>query len=472
MEMDLKVILSIVGSLFAAYFWLYNNTKTNLQQSLYRKDKIKLIEAHTFEEKYKTNLQGLISWIDNIYDNSTLIQNYSRHVTLALLYSFMVFILFWVLGSEGKVGTLEVMGNITAEVKIKIFIVFTLYILFIYFFYNKANDLINYLIKKLPERSQKSNIIRNIITLLGVVGVVVVGGVVGGVVVLGGEVVAVVAVGGVGGVGVVVLGVVVLGGEKNSLKNILQKTLIVFLIWFSITLIYSSFSEALNVASIITLISLPTIFSLKKFGLGLNLIFLGLMLLAVTLYNSDLNTNSYISILFLIILPLTNSLLDYISLKISKYMAEQIMSDNSILTVLLHLLADIIIAIIFLLALALFLHFSIEILNIFIDEPIPMKAMLIATWHDPFSIENGWITFMLLSTLIPTIIHLVLALGALFIAIMPSTKSLENLKRYNKGQEALLESAAHYFTRIAFLQTFFSFVILALLSLPFWYEKL
>jgi len=153
-------------------------------------------------------------------------------------------------------------------------------------------------------------------------------------------------------------------------------------------------------------------------------------------------------------------------------MAEQIIEDNSILTVLLHLLADVIIAIIFLLGLALFLYFSVEILNTFTGETINMKEMLVATYHDPFSLKNGWITFMLLSTLVPTMVHLVLALGALFIGLMPSSKSLNNLKKYNKGQEALLESAAHYFTRIAFMQTFFSFVILFLISLPFWYAKL
>jgi len=153
-------------------------------------------------------------------------------------------------------------------------------------------------------------------------------------------------------------------------------------------------------------------------------------------------------------------------------MAKQIIKDNSLRTVLLHLLADVIIAITFLLYLGLCLYFSVEMSNTFIGETMKMKEMLIATYHDPFSLKNGWITFMLLSTLVPTIVHLVIALGALFIELMPSSKSLNNLKKYNKGQEALLESAAHYFTRIAFMKTFFALLILLLISLPFWYAKL
>jgi len=421
MEVDLKVILSIVGSFFGAYFWLYNNTKINLQQKLYRDKKVKLLESHTFEEKYKTNLQYLINWLENIYNNSTLIQNYSRHIMIALLYSFMVFLIFWVLGAEGKIGSVEILKETTTLNKLKALAFFVFYISLIHLIYNNFTKLVEFIIKKLPKDLQKNNIIRMIITL------------------------------GVGVAGVIVVIVLIIGGGEEEIVVV---------------------EGSLGATIIITLFSVPSIFLMKRIGLGLSLIIMGLILTGMILSRNSNNTDIYIISLFLALLPLTNSLLDYISLKISKYMSEQIMQDNTILTVLLHLLADLIIAIILLLSLALFLHFSVELLNMFLDEPIPMKEMLIATWNDPFSVKNGWITFMLFSTLLPTFVHLVLALGALFIAIMPSEQSLKELKMYNKGQEALLESSAHYFTRIAFMQTFFSFVILILLSLPFWYEKL
>ena len=207
MEIDLKVILSIIGSFFAAYFWLYNNTKTNLQQSLYRKEKISLLEAHTFEQKYKTSLQSLISWLDNIYNNATFIQNYSRHITIALLYSFMVFLLFWVLGAEGKIGTIEVLKNISTEKRVTSFILLTLYILFIYIIYNKATALMNYITKRVPKNLQESNIVKNFIIMLGMG--VVMG--LGGMIRLGGGVGGIIGfVGGMAAVGRLV------GSSKSS----------------------------------------------------------------------------------------------------------------------------------------------------------------------------------------------------------------------------------------------------------------
>jgi hypothetical protein len=425
-KLTLEIIIGLMGSLFSIYFALYYNTKTNLKQSLYRKNKISVLEAHTFEEKYKTNLRNLIAWIDNIYNNSTLIQNYSRHVTIALLYSFMVFLLFWVLGAKGEIGTILILGETSTSNKLQTLAFFIIYILAIYLLYNKLTNLIEFIMKELPAHLQQNNILKMFITLLVVIVV---------------EVIIIVE-----GLEVVRVGIVGLGGGKVV---------------------------GVGVVVLSTLFLIPSIFLIKKTGLGLNLIIFGLMFLGyIPINNSTDQEFIYVLILFLILLPLTNSLLDYISLKISKYMAKQIIEDNSILTILLHILADLIIAILLLLNLALFLHFSVMGLNMFIDNPIPMREMLLSTWDDPFSIKNGWITFMLLSTLVPTVVHLVLALGALFVAIMPSSKSLKELKIYNKGQEALLENAAHYFTRIAFMQTFFSFVILVLISLPFWYDKL
>ena len=104
-------IVTMLGSLFGAYYWFYSNTKSNLEQNIYRAEHIKRLENHGFEESYKTTLGSLLSWLDNIYDNSTLIQNYSRHITTALLYSFMVFVVFWVLGAEGTIGSQEILKN-------------------------------------------------------------------------------------------------------------------------------------------------------------------------------------------------------------------------------------------------------------------------------------------------------------------------------------------------------------------------
>jgi cellulose synthase/poly-beta-1,6-N-acetylglucosamine synthase-like glycosyltransferase len=47
--------------------------------------------------------------------------------------------------------------------------------------------------------------------------------------------------------------------------------------------------------------------------------------------------------------------------------------------------------------------------------------MLDSTLKNPFSLENAWITFMLLSTLIPTLLHLLLGLISILLYITRTT---------------------------------------------------
>jgi ABC-type multidrug transport system fused ATPase/permease subunit len=155
-KITIELILSVIGSLFGANYWFYNNTKTNLQQEAYRAEHIKLLAQHGFEQSYKNSLRSLLSWLDNIYDNATVIQNYSRHITIALLYSFVVFILFWVLGAEGTIGLQEIMKNIPTDKRIITFITLSLYLIFLYFFYTRATTFTNFMVKRLPSKVQEN----------------------------------------------------------------------------------------------------------------------------------------------------------------------------------------------------------------------------------------------------------------------------------------------------------------------------
>lgn len=115
--------------------------------------------------------------------------------------------------------------------------------------------------------------------------------------------------------------------------------------------------------------------------------------------------------LFLIILPMINAQFDFVSLSISRYFSNKIANDNSILLILIHLLLDIVFAVILLLILVNFLYHAIEYINGFIDlkKSIPIKNILFNTMQNPFSLDNIWVTSMLFSTLLPTLIHFLLA---------------------------------------------------------------
>lgn len=401
-KLTLEILIGLIGSMITTYFIFYKNIKSNLQQSIYREEKIKLLSTHKLEQKYKISLKYIISWLDSIYQTSSFITNYSRHITIALCYSFFIFIIFWLLGTEGKVGSIQIINNLAREEKFLIVISLSLYSSMIFLFYNK-----NYSLKILIP-----------ILILGSI----------------------------------TLEVILL--NIGSYIGINFSGLILFVIMLLL------WKKTIKYHSIEPLF-------------GIFLILFGLLILLQFVFLNHINYKEIYTLgLFLIILPLINGFIDYSSVKISKYMSTQILKNDSILTILFHILIDLVIAVILLLILVFLLYFSTEILNQFIDKSIPIKKILLATWNNPFSLENGWITFMLLSTILPTMIHFVLALGALIVAIIPSEKSLKKLKTYTKGQEELLESAAHYFTRIAFIQTFFSFIILVLLSLAFWYDKL
>jgi len=161
----------------------------------------------------------------------------------------------------------------------------------------------------------------------------------------------------------------------------------------------------------------------------------------------------------------SNALLDYISVKVSKFMAEKILKDLSFIDVLLHLLYDLIIAIVFFTTLYLLMKYSIPLLDGLVSQPIDINEMLPTTMAEFFSIKYGWVTFMLISTLVPTFMHLVIALGAVLLKVFPAQNALMELERYQEGQEAMLESSAHYFTRIFFGKVFFSFMILGIIFL-------
>jgi hypothetical protein len=146
-------------------------------------------------------------------------------------------------------------------------------------------------------------------------------------------------------------------------------------------------------------------------------------------------------------------------------MAKKILRDVSVLKALFHLLLDTLIAIVFLYTLAIFLYYSIDVLNSYAKSDISVEKIFLddetGVRAEPFSLQNGWITFMLMSTLIPTFVHFIIALGAFLIEIIPSQKALMHLNLYERKKEpALLDKASHYFTRIFFAEIVLGFGII------------
>jgi hypothetical protein len=179
-EYNLDTIIGIagfIGSLFSAYWWKYNNVKTKLQESHYRYEHTLLLQKSSFETKYKSSLSSLIKWVEQLYTNSTRLHNYSRHITIALLYSFMIFLLFWVLGASGSIGSIAVLkDDITIGQKLVTFFFFVIYILLIYILLKYLPKWTNYLLKKLPFKVENNQFLKILIITFIVISTV--GGVV------------------------------------------------------------------------------------------------------------------------------------------------------------------------------------------------------------------------------------------------------------------------------------------------------
>ncbi|NKC34347.1 hypothetical protein [Falsiroseomonas selenitidurans] len=136
-----------------------------------------------------------------------------------------------------------------------------------------------------------------------------------------------------------------------------------------------------------------------------------------------IGTMSYLFVALILLLPLANALLDWISTAISRLLAEHLMRQRRLSwpALALHLVADILAAILLLLLLALLLplalhwHWGFEIFTEFRmlrGEPV-VNAAKYACLAVQQPLGTGlWATMMLGSTLVPTMLHLTLAVAS------------------------------------------------------------
>jgi hypothetical protein len=123
--------------------------------------------------------------------------------------------------------------------------------------------------------------------------------------------------------------------------------------------------------------------------------------------------------LFLMILPIFNGLMDWISLSVSRWFGRAIVperrSPQTLLKTLVLALADVILAAAFAFAVAWVLAFAVEAAGLWAGIGLELDAYVQDAATAPWT-TGFWATFMILSTLLPSAMHLGLALGAVFIS--------------------------------------------------------
>jgi hypothetical protein len=470
MDIDIKVIggiFSLLATIIGIPLYFYKQNLSRLKESKFRNKQIGVLSQTRYEDLYRLKLDSLIESVEHFYHHS-LLENYSKHITISLFYSFFAFVFIYLINGVNSIGELkDILPKHDAYFDRGIVAATLLgWVTLLYLYLHYTPKMMATLSRAIPHPLREHPLIHIlIIYIVGVVGGVV--GVVGGVGVGG--------VGGGGGVVGVVVGVVVGGGvvgvvggvgvdhffhHYGRIKRLLLVLLILSLIWFTFFIAISTREEAFTRSFIWVLLSLPMIMLYKPYGFGVGWVvsMVGVLIYFYFINGQTLSTEGKTLLLFFITLPLFNALLDLISVRVSLYMARLIREDHSFIMALVHFLFDLLIAIVLLGVLYGILDY---LLSNHGKEINPLGSIL----TQPLSEENGWIAFMLLSTIIPTFVHFVVVVGAFIAELLPRQKALQDILAYHEGEDAMLERPARYLTTIDLSKWIVALILVGLIGL-------
>lgn len=199
------------------------------------------------------------------------------------------------------------------------------------------------------------------------------------------------------------------------------------------------------------------------YSLAILAILILLLLLDIVNWKGRPTTDTY----FLVFLPFINGIFDYISLAISRKLSYRILKKRSFKTILIHIAIDLFLAIILLVFLISFIVIGTGLFDIYINSPdrqFDTQKIINITYQRPLSLDGGlWVTVMIFSTLIPTLVHVLMALSGIFTFLTPERiriNLIKKLREYKKKKSrVLLTMPAMYFPSIYTL-SILSFLII------------
>ena len=399
------------------YAWFY----ATLKEPETKQEYIAKLKKFHFLPFYRYWLKNILNKIDIYlgkpkFSKYFILNNIFFHYSFAILYLFIVFLIIWLLGGSNTIGVLEILPKKDTLLD-KFFFIFLFFLILILILlnnnYKKLN--INILSTLIPQKYIKffgghkiyysiiasifvyilyKNILISIITLI-----------------------------------------------FSLVLNLTTLSILVLSLFFSfgaIGLMCFGISIAISVGKFrlpsVGIIVLNSSVALT-IGIGIYLI------LSEGYFFNEYNSSLLV---FLLIIPFLNAILDFISLTVSRYFSQKIADGESIFLIIFHLLLDLILAVILFVGLAYILYYGIELFNALVDKnlQIPIKEMLTDTIKEPFALKNAWITFMLLSTLIPTLLHILLAISTFGLQITKLSPFYAKLIGESEGRESKKIKAA------------------------------
>jgi len=152
-------------------------------------------------------------------------------------------------------------------------------------------------------------------------------------------------------------------------------------------------------------------------------------------------SSSYYLLIFLLIFPSFNALLDWFSLRVSRYCLFAITQESNPFIILIDLLIDLICALGFMLILVLLFPSLIEWSNYLVNTKaiVDWRSMAETAINDPWG-KGLMVTMMLITTLLPTFLHFFLALLVISIQLLFGQSLAKFLKK--AGESTLIPMLA------------------------------
>lgn len=434
---DPNTIIALIALLFGFYIYIRNDHLASLSDNngsieTYLTD---LNEQKSFSRVYRNYLQKLLSFLYNIFDKpyekrtnlAKFLNNLSFHILLSLFYTLAIFIFIWLLDGTGKIGFIDLLPS-DKDLFEKLKILGTIGLFGLIFYYLTKFLLKDNLVEIIDEKAiritqkilQKLTFKQSDFVLRLIL--------------------------------IIIMNIVFLQIDLKSPLYLLATFFILSsttagIIFFTGIIFWkvglTEDVEGVVFGVVVGAGGILGVGEILRLGRMVEIIGIGIIILilggaSTYLFNETLYTPISISVfVFIIILPIINAILDYFSLSISRFFAKRILKDSA-LKILFHIILDILVAISSFVLLFIFLYLSIEYMNTVVDNeklnvPI-LEMMLNALIEDPLNYkEYGWISFMLFSTLIPTLLHVIIAIFGLIVFIYPKTEIKNHLLNYKEN---------------------------------------
>lgn len=401
----IEKLLPLTIPLVALLYLIKQNAKNNLEKpDSLPHYKAKLWEP-SYEKIYKTQLERFLKKLNSFFGEEPFsLKGFFLCFNLSLFYILLLFLLCWLLGNSGKIGQTQFLPQQDLEGRLLSFFILLITL-------SVTNKLFS-----IRERFQ-SRFNNETIGFIVYMGIVVWGFA---------EVYWFVLPKLGTQINPIFVGVII--GTMFSLKNrdlLMLPILFSFAGWFNWFLEINFRLKLILVIFLVVLIGLNQERIAKLSGYNaLICIVLVFLILAIAipnyyLVNVPLQNTTISLLLFGIFLPFLNGFWDWVSWGVSRYLMGKIVQDKNNVWVFLHAGIDLLFGLFLL---------GILITNITITtanfnqaaqikqnvSPLNIEELVKTVTDHPLSPNGFWVTFMVVSTLIPTLIHFTIALFGLF----------------------------------------------------------